>query len=913
MCKQIYGILINCNSRVILVMCVYFPTDPGTIQFDDTQLDIILSDITSVCESTNPDGLMISGDINCDFTRASGFVDKVKQYMVEKGLCTIWNNYPVDYTYVHTDKESVSTIDHFIVNRDVLNLCAAAGVDHQYSDGIFHSPIYAHLNLGSIDKIEQTRDSFIPKIAWYKASKQDIDRYKVHIDNKLKSYFVPPSISNCTDECCESVTHKDDILLFYDLLIDLMMDAGKHLPKTCKPEDNSRIPGWSTYVQPFKEESMFWKRLYNMQKPNASGFITYMMRSTRNAYHYAIRRVKTQKNMLKKATFLDALLQGDREFHKETRKVKWHKRTTPSSVDGISNPRGISELFKDKYDTLYNSCVYDENEMNLMWEKIQADIKDSCPSESYMCSDIRVAIKCLKAGKKDGVYDLVTENFIHAPESFYENLCMFYNSCICHGFMPKNMLVSTLIPIPKDLCKSDTISDNYRAIALSALFMKTFEYCLLNKHKDKLLSSGLQFAYKSEHSTTQCTWVAKEVVSYYNNRGSDVHACVLDCSKAFDKIRHDVLFKKLYDKGLPPITVRIIMNMYLNGSAQVKWDGCTSMSFDVSNGVKQGSVISPLFFTIYVDELICKLEGSGYGCKLGVNYYGILIYADDIFLLSPSFYGLQIMLDICNSFATTKGLLFNAKKTKCISFHKKHTQRELCILNLNGDNLKWFSDVVHLGHHFNCCQSFSKDTNLRKGQFIQCVNEICTEFSFAHPKCKGKLLQIYGSSFYGSNLWDLYSKEFLSLCKTWNIAIRRIYGLHPHTHCRFLSHVCQQNHVSHALKCRFVKFMHNNISGQNDHVSYVGKVCYKNASTESGGMLHRIMDEYEIDFMYLNNLQTITSQMNIRYDVKSFDEISGEEWKINMINDLIDCINNISETNLSEEEILFLLTDVCVN
>ncbi len=66
----------------------------------------------------------------------------------------------------------------------------------------------------------------------------------------------------------------------------------------------------------------------------------------------------------------------------------------------------------------------------------------------------------------------------------------------------------------------------------------------------------------------------------------------------------------------------------------------TSHSFNVTNGVKQGSLISPLFFTLYVDELIDKLEHSGYGCKIGNKYCGILIYADDIFVLSPSAYDL---------------------------------------------------------------------------------------------------------------------------------------------------------------------------------------------------------------------------------------------------------------------------------
>ncbi len=103
--------------------------------------------------------------------------------------------------------------------------------------------------------------------------------------------------------------------------------------------------------------------------------------------------------------------------------------------------------------------------------------------------------------------------------------------------------------------------------------------------------------------------------------------------------------------------------MYSHGSAKVRWDSTTSHSFNVTNGVKQCSVISPLFFRLYVDELIDKLEHIGYGCKIGNKYYGILIYTDDIFLLFPSACGLQKMLTICSSLANQNGLHFNVKKT----------------------------------------------------------------------------------------------------------------------------------------------------------------------------------------------------------------------------------------------------------
>ncbi len=145
-----------------------------------------------------------------------------------------------------------------------------------------------------------------------------------------------------------------------------------------------------------------------------------------------------------------------------------------------------------------------------------------------------------------------------------------------------------------------------------------------------------------------------------------------------------------------------------------------------------------------------------------------------------------------------------------------------------GDILTWSHDITHLGHHFNCCLSFRKDINISKGCFIQCVNAICIEFAFTHPKCRAKLLQIYGTSFHGSNLLDLYSTEFMSLGKTWNVTIRKVYNVPFQTHCRFLQHVSQLNHVTHMLKSRFITFMVANLVGKNKHLAYVANLCFKN-------------------------------------------------------------------------------------
>ena len=88
--------------------------------------------------------------------------------------------------------------------------------------------------------------------------------------------------------------------------------------------------------------------------------------------------------------------------------------------------------------------------------------------------------------------------------------------------------------------------------------------------------------------------------------------------------------------------------------------------FSISNGVKQGGVISPVMFNLYLDNVLISLKQPGLGCHINGTYMGALGYADGITLTCPSLYGLNSMLDICNQFAKNNHVIFNTKKTICI-------------------------------------------------------------------------------------------------------------------------------------------------------------------------------------------------------------------------------------------------------
>ncbi len=111
--------------------------------YNNAKLGIVLADIADTLLNVNCDGIILAGDLNCDFTRTTGFVDNIKMFMRNTGLNPLWSKYYVDYTHLHTDGISISTIDHFMVSGNILQICENGGVTHSVDNLSNHSIIYA--------------------------------------------------------------------------------------------------------------------------------------------------------------------------------------------------------------------------------------------------------------------------------------------------------------------------------------------------------------------------------------------------------------------------------------------------------------------------------------------------------------------------------------------------------------------------------------------------------------------------------------------------------------------------------------------------------------------------------------------------------------------------------------------------
>ena len=442
----------------------------------------------------------------------------------------------------------------------------------------------------------------------------------------------------------------------------------------------------------------------------------------KNKFHSARKQKNREKIRSNSKRYKSLLTSKFQNFLAKRRlKLKQTKTKNPriywEMIKGRSKGRNTENVSVDEFGTFFKNLNSQEEEdtsdMNV--EPHQKDPFDELNAH-FTENELKKALKNLKNNKSTGADEILNEQIKNSFPKMKNVFLKLFNIILETGCFPEEWAVGLIVPIFKNKgSKNDP--NNYRGITLLSCMAKFFNSVLNNRLKavgEKILSV-IQAGFRPGFSTMDHAFTLLCIFALYERLQKNLFIAFIDYQKAFDTVWRAGLWLKLINEGVSGKFLNVIKDMYAKSKSCVLVNNQKSESFGSYAGVRQGEILSPLLFALYINDLEGFLRGKGISSLGGLLSTSgevadfkesdillfmdvlTLFYADDTIIFADTALGLQFALEELENYCQKWKLTVNEGKTKimCITWGRHKNQKYDFFYN--NQKLECVDDFIYLG------------------------------------------------------------------------------------------------------------------------------------------------------------------------------------------------------------------------
>lgn len=769
---RLAAVKVTLRDRSFIVFSVYMPTDCSENFLEFTEC---LSEINAVIENNSVESVFILGDFNAH--PGERFANELLSFCAEQlWSCVDMNTLPSDtYTYISDAHGCLRWLDHCVVTGAALPAIHNVSVlyDTYWSD---HLPVMLECKFNNIKMQSMVTKAYahVNKVIWGERVAEQIASYQEYCHSELKQIDFLCEFSQCADKMCNDSCHLPLLDEMYNNIERILVNAAEYSYYHKNITKRRHVTGWNRYVRDAHERARLYYKLWLMFGKPSSGPVFTDMNESRKNFKCKLKWCQANQNQIKMDIIAKHHLNKDFcKFWKSTNKLN-HKPTLPVSVEGVHDQGKIADLFRQHFrvqSPLNNETLLPAPDSGTVC---------SARSVTFTTKQISSIIRNMVRGKSPGHDGLSIEHLQHAGIHLPRVLCMFLNLCISHSYLPEKLMRTTVVPIIKNKTGDSSVLSNYRPISLATIIAKVLDSLLVGQLDKHLKINDAQFGFRPGLSTESAILSLKQTVQYYTARKTPVFACYLDLSKAFDLVSYNVLWDKLqHETGVPREVINLFKFWYANQQNRVRWASSFSAEYRLECGVRQGGLSSPALFNLYMNNLIDELIRTGIGCHIDGVCINNISYADDMVLLSPSIRALRTLINVCESYAETHGLKYNAPKSEFMVFKSGNKcYSTIPPVRLCGRPLKRVASFKYLGHWVSDDLKDNADIERERRSLAVRCGMLAHRFARCTAQVKVTLFKAYCQSFYTCSLWgDFTQRAYSSLRTQYNNTFRVLMGL----------------------------------------------------------------------------------------------------------------------------------------